>query len=210
MSVQPITVAVGRFEDILTRGLRGLVEDDPHLELVACGATSAELERVLRSRAAQVVIIDHASLASPIEVRTLAREHPQAHLVLIADELSGAECSQLLAFGAAACLGRTTQARDVLNAIHLAARGLQLKPREFDRVGTAQGMLTEREAEVLAELQRRRANAQIASDLHISVETVRTHARNIYRKLGVSSRRELLSTPPGEDLGRSGLAAAAE
>jgi hypothetical protein len=27
--------------------------------------------------------------------------------------------------------------------------------------------------------------------LHVSVETVRTHARNIYRKLGVSSRREL-------------------
>jgi LuxR family maltose regulon positive regulatory protein len=68
---------------------------------------------------------------------------------------------------------------------------MQLAPREFDRGGHDATVLTEREAEVLAELQRRRANAQIARDLHISVETVRTHARSIYRKLGVSSRREL-------------------
>jgi DNA-binding NarL/FixJ family response regulator len=111
--------------------------------------------------------------------------------VLLADGLSNAECTQLLAFGASACLSRSTQARDVLSAIHMAARGMQLTPREFDRGGHDATVLTEREAEVLAELQRRRANAQIARDLHISVETVRTHARSIYRKLGVSSRREL-------------------
>jgi DNA-binding NarL/FixJ family response regulator len=120
-------------------------------------------------------------------------EHPASALVLLADHLSAAECTQLLAFGAAACLSRTTQARDVLNAVHMAARGIQLTPREFAAEAVQSAALTPREAEVLAELQRRRANAQIASDLHISVETVRTHARNIYRKLGVSSRRELLA-----------------
>ena len=45
---------------------------------------------------------------------------------------------------------------------------------------------------MLGQLQQRRSNAQIAAELHISVETVRTHARHIYRKLGVASRRELL------------------
>jgi DNA-binding CsgD family transcriptional regulator len=42
--------------------------------------------------------------------------------------------------------------------------------------------------------------------LHVGVETVRTHARNIYRKLGVSTRRDLatlgvLQPPPspGQD-----------
>ncbi len=46
---------------------------------------------------------------------------------------------------------------------------------------------------MLAGLQQRRSNAQIAAELHVSIETVRTHARHIYRKLGVSSRRELLA-----------------
>jgi LuxR family transcriptional regulator, maltose regulon positive regulatory protein len=44
---------------------------------------------------------------------------------------------------------------------------------------------------VLERLQEGATNAEIADDLGIGVETVRTHARKIYRKLGVASRREL-------------------
>ena len=52
-------------------------------------------------------------------------------------------------------------------------------------------LLTPREADVLELLQQGRSNAQIGAALHVGIETVRTHARNIYRKLGVSTRREL-------------------
>ncbi len=45
-------------------------------------------------------------------------------------------------------------------------------------------------------------NAQIAHELSIGVETVRTHARNIYSKLGISKRRDLAR------LGREARAAA--
>ena len=44
-------------------------------------------------------------------------------------------------------------------------------------------------------LQANHSNAEIAQKLHVGVETVRTHARNIYRKLGVSTRRDLRLTP---------------
>ena len=53
--------------------------------------------------------------------------------------------------------------------------------------------LTPRETDVLELLQRGRSNGEIAETLHISIETVRTHARRIYRKLGVSTRRELVA-----------------
>jgi DNA-binding NarL/FixJ family response regulator len=52
-------------------------------------------------------------------------------------------------------------------------------------------LLTPREADVLELLQEGNSNAQIAQTLSIGLETVRTHARNIYRKLGISSRRDL-------------------
>jgi DNA-binding CsgD family transcriptional regulator len=54
-------------------------------------------------------------------------------------------------------------------------------------------VLTPREAEVMELLQGGRSNAEIAAALHVSIETVRTHARRIYRKLGVRTRRELLA-----------------
>ncbi len=188
-----ITVALGRFDDLLARGLRGLIEDDPLLELVAEDVSAAELAMVLRARSPRVAILDAARLRSPADVRTLTARHPATHLLVLAERPSGVECAQLLAFGASACLAIATQARDVLNAIHLASRGMQLTPRDGHGVARGSGLLTAREADVLAGLQRRRSNAQIAADLHVSIETVRTHARHIYRKLGVSSRRELLA-----------------
>jgi DNA-binding NarL/FixJ family response regulator len=188
-----ITVALGGFDDLLARGLRGLVEDDPRLELVAEDVSTAQLTMVLRARRPRVAILDAARLRSPSEVRDLTSMHPGTHLLLLAERPSSVESAQLLAFGASACLAKTTQSRDVLNAIHLASRGLQLTPRAGHGISRGSGLLTAREAEVLMGLQQRRSNAQIAAELHISVETVRTHARHIYRKLGVNSRRALLA-----------------
>ena len=61
----------------------------------------------------------------------------------------------------------------------------------LERLGAQGTELTPREAEVLALLQDGHTNSQIADELSIGIETVRTHARNIYRKLGIASRREL-------------------
>ena len=47
------------------------------------------------------------------------------------------------------------------------------------------------DAALMARLQDGRTNAEIATELSIGVETVRTHARNIYRKLGIKTRRDL-------------------
>lgn len=200
----PITVAVEQFEDLLARGLRGLIDDAVNLELIASDIPHERLVAVLRARQAEVAILNFGSLRSPAEVRELVKQCPGTHLVLLANHPSDVESAQLLAFGAAACLAKASQARDILNAIHLAGRGMQLIVRDSRGVG-AGSLLTCRESDVLAQLQQRRSNAQIAADLHIGVETVRTHARNIYRKLGVASRRELLAPPRLEPVAESRL-----
>jgi ATP/maltotriose-dependent transcriptional regulator MalT len=45
---------------------------------------------------------------------------------------------------------------------------------------------------VLELLQDGCTNSEIAERLQIGIETVRTHARSIYRKLGVASRRDVV------------------
>ena len=52
--------------------------------------------------------------------------------------------------------------------------------------------LTPREREVLEGLSRAESNGEIAYELQIGVETVRTHVARIRRKLGVRSRRALV------------------
>jgi DNA-binding NarL/FixJ family response regulator len=51
--------------------------------------------------------------------------------------------------------------------------------------------VTERELEVARLVVDRRTNAEIAGELFLSVKTVETHMRNLFRKLDVSSRVEV-------------------
>ncbi len=83
------------------------------------------------------------------------------------------------------------------------AGGRQPRPRHR---GGGLRLLSSRETEVLRAMMTGRHGRQIASDLHISADTVRTHAQNIYAKLDVHSRLEAVSVaraaglqPAGED-----------
>ncbi len=189
----PIRVVLANFEDIIARGLRSLIEEDPNLTLVADRLPHAELARALSAYQPDVAILNFGSLSSAAELRDLHRECPPIRLVILANRPTTAECRQLIAFGATACLAKSTQARDVLHAIHLASRGLHVLPPamldEPEPIGPE--LLTSREADVLELLQNGRSNSEIAHALHVSVETIRTHTRRIYRKLGVKTRREL-------------------
>lgn len=195
---RPITVVIARFEDLVARGLRAFVDDDDHLDVVAHDVTPERLDDVLEDLRPAVAVINFGALSSASDVHRFAARHPETRLIILGNRPTPADCSQMLAFGATACLSKDTQARDVVGAIHLASRGLHVLPRTAangpggrnDPV-VGPDLLTPREAEVLDLLRDNRSNAEIALALHVGIETIRTHRRNIYRKLGVRTRREL-------------------
>ena len=57
-------------------------------------------------------------------------------------------------------------------------------------------VLTPREWEILDLLCLDQSTTQIADDLFVTAETVRSHVRNILRKLGVNSRAEAVRIAP--------------
>jgi NarL family two-component system response regulator LiaR len=191
------TVVAGEFEDLLAIGLAVLIGNDPDLDLAARDVPMNEIDAVASSKAPVVVLLNQSALSGPADVQTLTRSVPEARVLVLANKPTAAECTQMLSFGATGCLSKETEARDIVSAIHLASRGMHVLPRSaaagggIDQLGMEGNELTTREAEVLELLQDGRTNAEIATELSIGVETVRTHARNIYRKLGVPSRREL-------------------
>ncbi|MGH2762031.1 MAG: LuxR C-terminal-related transcriptional regulator [Thermoleophilaceae bacterium] len=193
------SVVAAKFEDLVAVGLRVLISEDPNLELVATGVPVEDVERAIEEHQPAVVLLNFGTLRTPADVFQLHQSHPETRIVVLANRPTSAECNQMLSFGATACLSKETEARDIVNAIHLASRGMHVLPRSAAAGGggleglNIQGsdQLTPREAEVLELLQDGATNAQIAHRLSIGIETVRTHARNIYRKLGIASRRDL-------------------
>ena len=179
-------------------GLNRLMTQDENLRLVADGVPPARAgAATIEDSGPAVAVLNFGSLSSAAQVFQLHQSFPGTRLVVLANRPTAAECNQMLSFGATACLvegdpgprrgqrdppGLTGDARAARSAAAGGMNGLGLKGSE---------LLTPREADVLELLQGGATNAQIAQALAIGLETVRTHARNIYRKLGISSRREL-------------------
>ena len=197
----PITIVSARFEDLVSIGLQKLIMEDTNLQLVANDVELDDLEDVLDREQPSVVLLNFGSLPNAAWIYQLHQSHPETRIVVLANRPTAAEANQILSFGATACISKETQGRDIVNSLHLASRGMRVLPRStfapaaepmehFDYLPQPD-ILTAREAEVLHLLQEGMTNGEIAHRLSIGIETVRTHARNIYRKLGISTRRDL-------------------
>lgn len=191
------TVVAAEFEDLVSIGLSVMIEEGSNLELVARDVPMDEMHATIAEHSPSVVLLNLDMLSGPEDVLALHRDFPDTGILVMATRPTAGECAQLLSFGATGCLSKETEARDVVTAVHLASRGMHVLPRSaaagggVGRLGVEGAELTAREAEVSELLQDGRTNAEIAEALSIGVETVRTHARSVFRKLGVTSRREL-------------------
>src|SRR5215208_1416909 len=65
----------------------------------------------------------------------------------------------------------------------------------LERIGDGhEGVISEREMEVIVLVARGLSNRQVATQLHISEATVKRHLANIYQKMGVGSRGDAVRT----------------
>ena len=102
----------------------------------------------------------------------------------------------------AVVLKSTTGAR-LVDALERTAAG---HPPSLDDQSTASSpvVLTDRELEVLALVAVGDSNAEIAEQLYLSIDTVKTHLRKLYSKLGVRNRTEAALRAPEFGLRRRG------
>jgi DNA-binding NarL/FixJ family response regulator len=190
-----VTVVLGRFGALLGRGLEEVLREDEGLRIVATDLDGPDLERAVAQRAPRVAVLDETSAAEPSALKRLQAAQPGIGIVVLTHRPTRALGVQLLAAGAT-CLPDDAVVADVRAAVHLAAQGKRLcgpladLPAQRDpHAGT--DLLTRRELEVLERLRLKQPNAEIAHALGISIETVRTHAARVRRKLGVKSKWEL-------------------
>jgi LuxR family maltose regulon positive regulatory protein len=96
---------------------------------------------------------------------------------------------------ARAIVGALRDADELAGArIEQTARILRLRPaRERDTGGAPYWELSERELAVLRLLESKLSQREIAGELYVSFNTVKTHTRAIFRKLGAASRAEAVA-----------------
>jgi DNA-binding NarL/FixJ family response regulator len=178
-----VTVLVGRFDPLIGLGLAGILRSDRRISVLASGLEWGVFEREVSRRLPQVAIVDEA--VEPVLGR-LRASRPAMGLVVLADKPSSEYGTRLLTAGAT-CVSRSATVAEILAAVHFTAQG----GRVFTPVDpSATPELTARQAEILSCIRAKRTNAEIADELHISVETVKSHVASVRRKLNAKSKRE--------------------
>ncbi len=124
-------------------------------------------------------------------------------LVIVGAEANETELLELIEAGCCGCVARDAALRDLLDAIqnvccgrvecspYLAALvSSRIRELSHDLTGDEKSpSLTPREAEVLRLAARGMSNKEIAADLRIWLQTVKSHLHNVYTRLGVRTRR---------------------
>src|SRR5919106_6773251 len=134
------TVVSAKFEDLVAVGLSVLISEDANLDLVAAGVPMEEIPRAIEEHAPAVVLLNFGTLRVHGDVFELHQAYPETRIVVLANRPTAAECNQMLSFGATACLSKETEARDIINAIHLASRGMHVLPRSAAAGGSSDGL----------------------------------------------------------------------
>ena len=170
-------------------------------------ATAEELVALARRSAPALVLLDaHLPGVGPIEAMRGLRMigvHPITIMLAVpGDEITLDRAIGLGARGylspdvdrseLAAVAAHTLSQLAVPHQDHPAERPAERRPFVPEpRPGANE--LTRRELEVLAGMSNGRSNAQIGTDLYLSEDTVKTHARRLFRKLGACDRAQAVA-----------------
>ncbi len=130
-------------------------------------------------------------------IREAQQLAPALKTVVLADVCDERQVGAALAAGASVAVSRTAQKDDIASAVRQAFEPLiyfssvaHLFPAPATRVADPGGELTRREREILQLVAEGRSNDQVARHLWVTVQTVKFHLSNIYRKLDVANRTE--------------------
>jgi DNA-binding NarL/FixJ family response regulator len=167
------------------------------IKVVATARDGDELMELAKTTEADAVLLD---LAMPgldgFECLELLREErPDWALIVISASDDEADIRRALDLGAVCFVGKATDPHDLAGAVHvLLLRSVHLPPPHRNGASTngpdevAKALLTPRELEILRLAAQGQSNAQIASALWVTEQTVKFHLSNTYKKAGVTNR----------------------
>ncbi len=202
-----ISVYIAATHSMFRDGLKGLFEAHHEFDLVGVGNDGSETLRALRGNHADVGVIDlMVSGRNGIEVAEIsAAEIPRTKILLLADAAQSHFIYPAMEAGAKGFVLKTYDWRDLAIAIRTIYNGgVVISPGVMailqSKIATGGLGLTPREDEILRLLSDGYSVPKIAQTLYIAPDTVRTHLRHTYVKLGVQNQASAVAKAIRMDL----------
>lgn len=194
--------------DIVRRGLRALLQEEPGLEIIGEAGDGRAALNLCQTLEPDLAILDVAMpQLNGIEVAAQAiRHNPRLRVVMLSMHAHESYIIRALTAGAKGYLLKDATEEDLIPAVRAVSQGRsffspaisQILAEDYVRYLQQSGqedsyaLLTDREKEILQLLAEGRSNKEVAALLGIGLSTVETHRAKIMQKLTLHNTAELV------------------
>jgi NarL family two-component system response regulator LiaR len=201
-----LTVLIADDHPLVREALHRALDVEEDMKVVAEASDGEEAVKLASELKPDVVVMDIVMpKVNGIEAtRKIKKIAPDTAILILTAYDDDEYVLGLLDAGAAGYLLKSARGRDLVGAIRAIKAGESvLHPNIIARLlkratvtpvkeNKAQGLLSEREAEVLRLVALGMSNKEVAEELFLSQRTIKAHLTNVFNKLNVASRSEAI------------------
>ena len=178
---------------LLREGIAALIENQSDMKLIAEACNGREALECFRQHRPDIALMDlQMPEMSGIDAMSAIRsEFPDARIIVLTTHHGDVLVSRALKAGARAYLLKSSVRKELLEtirAVHAGQKRLSSEIAAEIAEHATDDALTPREVDVLRLVARGNANKEIAAQLSLTEETVKSHIKNILVKLGANDR----------------------
>jgi DNA-binding NarL/FixJ family response regulator len=203
----PIRILLVDDHEMVREGLKAMLQSEPDLVVVAETGFGREVPALLDRARPDIVLLDvRLPDMSGVEVcREATRSHPEAKVIMLTTFVDPDLVDECVDAGASGYLVKDVREMSLKENVRAVSRGQAvLSPevaggilnhyRARRSVAAAPPSLTQSQLAILGLMTRGFSNREIAAEVHLSENTIKSHVQEIFRKLRVHNRVEAVMT----------------
>ena len=192
-----VTVLLADDHRIVLEGIKAVLNSYPEIEVVGAVENGEEVIDFLKKQAADVVVLDinMPKMDGLTCARRLKSVYPKIKIIILTMYAQKTFVSEIIKLGIDGCLLKSNTGGELGDAILRVNAGKAY----YDRIQnfntsteSSEVKISDREIEIIKLLAQGLTSIEIAEKLFIAEHTVKTHRKNILRKINAHSTNELI------------------
>ncbi len=179
-------------------GISSIINVQPDMIVVAEAVNAEQGVEMFRRHQPDITLMDLrlGETNGADAVKKILKDFPKARIIILSSHSGDAEIARALELGVCGYVIKDVLEDDLINAIRLVYQGkkhIPLKVAQILSEHFGQETLTPSEQKILELIVEGAKNKTIADKLFISENTVKSHVKNIFGKLGVNERGQAVA-----------------